>query len=500
MRKKSLFHNTTVASIEKLISLSINILLVPIVINKLGSIEYGKWVFFLSIANYFLLAQFGVSISFKRYISEDLAKKNYNAIKEFYTTAFFSLLFLSIFLILLTYLLNPVIFSYVNIGGTIQDNSASLLFLVSVSCLALINEIAVSIPQCYQRFDIASYITIFGRFVYLSIIILFFCKHPSINNLIIAILISNFLVLFLNVLYGYKLFPQLSFSLINFKIHQLKRMISFGIKIQISFVATYFANNYDKLLIGKYMGASSITVYDIGSKIITFLREIPYVFFLIIMPFSSELFASNDTQKIKKIAIDFTKTFLIFSSVIFSFVYYSGEAILKFWIGNTINPLSVYVLHVLLIGAVLHLSTGIITSILKSAGRMQPEIIGNSVILIINLIFSTFLIMAFGIKGVVWGTSFGFIIGSIVIFYYATKILQIPFGFFMYSILKIPLINAIAILIINILIQKLVFNYFNFSDNQLIFVKIGIGITTAVFSMLLLIKLKLLPVSIFKRN
>jgi O-antigen/teichoic acid export membrane protein len=453
----------------------------------------------LSITNYFLLAQFGVSVSFKKYISEDLAYKKYESIKEFYCTAFYTLLAISVILIAASVLFGPFIFGFFNIGDTIQNNARSLVFLVIASCVALLNEIAVSIPQCYQRFDIASYISIAAKIIYLSIIYTLFSSNPTINTMIFAIFISNSTLLLLNILFGYKLFPSLTFSFRHIKKFQLIRMINFGMKIQVAFFANYIANNLDKLLIGKFLGPASIAIYDIGTKIITFLREIPYVFFLIIMPYSSELIASNDLSKIRNIATGFSKYFLIFSSIIFSLIIITGESILTFWIGKNLNPDSVYILHVLLIGATVHLSTGILTSILKSAGKMRPEIIGNAAIMIINCILSVTFIHFWGIKGVVWGTSIGFIIGSIVLFYYGTKALGISFPGFMFEIFFIPAINAVLIIGISLIFKNMSFGLDITETGKLAF-RFLTGCTLALADALILIKLNFLPAFEFQKK
>jgi O-antigen/teichoic acid export membrane protein len=276
-------------------------------------------------------------------------------------------------------------------------------------------------------------------------------------------------------------------------------MFHFGVKIQIAFIANYFANNLDKILIGKFLGPAYITVYDIGTKIITFLREIPFVFFLIIMPYSSELFAVKDIDKIKQISLEFTRYFLVFASVVFSFVYFTGESVLRFWIGNTINPQSVYVLHVLLIGSIIHLSTGIMTTILKSAGKIRPEIIGNTVILIVNCILSVTLITFFGLKGVVWGTSLGFITGSIVLFYLSTKALDIPFSYFIVEIFKVPLLNALIMFFVNSSVSQITFRFLICSDFRL-FINISIGLISMFLNVLILYKLRYLPILLKKKH
>jgi O-antigen/teichoic acid export membrane protein len=425
-------------------------------------------------------------------MSEDLAHQRFESVKEFYTTAFYTLIAVSAILLIGSGLLGPYIFGFFNIGDTIQNNTKSLIFLVLASCIALINEIAVSIPQCYQRFDIASYITIFGKIVYVTIIYTYFSVYPTINTMILAILISNGIVLLLNIFYGYKLFPNMNFSFKYIKQFQLMRMIKFGMKIQVAFFANYIANNLDKILIGKNLGSASIAIYDIGTKIITFLREIPYVFFLIIMPYSSELLARNDVGMVKKMGTEFTKYFLIFSSILFSLIMITGESILKFWIGNNLNTVSVYVLHVLLVGATVHLSTGILTSILKSAGKMRPEIIGNATILIVNCILSVAFIKVWGLKGVVWGTSIGFIIGSVVLFFLGTKALNISFFEFMFEIFFVPIVNVIVIVGTSIILKR-VFDSIDLPGMGRFTVHFLIGSFLSAVDVLILIKMKLLP-------
>jgi Na+-driven multidrug efflux pump len=197
---------------------------------------------------------------------------------------------------------------------------------------------------------------------------------------------------------------------------------------------------------------------------------------------------------------EFTKYFLIFSSIIFSLIMITGESILKFWIGNNLNTVSVYILHVLLVGATVHLSTGILTSILKSSGKMRPEIIGNATILIVNCILSFALINVWGLKGVVWGTSIGFIIGSVVLFFLGTKALNIPFTEFMFEIFFVPTINVIVIVGTSIILKK-AFYSIDLPNMERFAVHFLIGSVLSVIDVLILIKMKLLPeIEILKKK
>ena len=493
VKTKSLLQNTTIASIEKVFGLLVNILLLPIIIKTLGVIGYGQWVFLFTVSNYFMLAQFGISVSFKKFISEDLVLKKNESVKEFVCTAFYTLLLITAVIVLLSIIISPFIFAFFKIGGDVHDNSFALNFLIFASSIGLINEIAVSIPQCYQRFDIASYIGISGKIIYLIIVLSLVFFHLTIPGLIFAVLISNISVFVLNLFFSYKLFPQLSLSPGFIKKNQFKRMFQFGVKLQVVFLATYIANNLDKLLIGKFLGPTYITIYDIGSKIISFFREIPYVFFLVIMPYSSELYMVNEIEKLKKICSNYTAHFVLICSVLFAFVFYNAESILKFWIGNNVNPLSVYILRVLLVGSIVHLSTGIMTTILKVTGNLRPELIGNLTIAIINFLLSIVLIFLYGIKGVVWGTTIGFVFGSIVIYFLSTKAYKMNFGKFLGQIFIIPIVNAVVFTSINFYLGNKLLIFCKHNEFQEILINFNIGFGILLLNLVILYKLKLLP-------
>jgi len=456
LKPKSLKINSLYGVIDKAFNLVSGFILLPFVLHKIGADLYGIWIIFISVTGYFTLAQFGVSASFKKYIAEDIELREFHIMRNFICTAFYFLCLVTAVLVLCAMLFSQPVFKFLlqKESELIPAASRWFVWFLFASILTIINEIFSSVPQGFQRFDITSLTSIISRFVYIIVVIISMLKGYLIEGLIASVFISNICNLILNLIICKHVFPMFSLSPVFISLTQFKRMFSFGLKVQVTLITSWVIYNIDKLIISKMYGSESVTIYEIGARLVLTFREFPYVLFLVLMPYFSNLNAKKDKAALLSTCIRSTRYLTILCSLFAVVVYPLAPNILHLWIGPDVNGLSVYILKVLLIGSTIQLVTGVSSSVLKGIGKPEIETIANVILASLNVVLSFTFVKLFGIKGAAVGTTLSMMIGGTLLMCLTARQLKVPVLAYLNQIFTVPVLFSVILIF---LVQSLCF-------------------------------------------
>ena len=440
LEKRSLTYNTVFATIDRGFAFISGFFLLPFIIVKIGIETYGIWVILISVSNYFMLAQFGASSSFRKFLAEFIALQRDEKITRFFCTSFYLLACISLLVIIAGFVTAPYIMCYLTKGSMAGTEAHLLTWFLVISCIGLTNEVFVALPQSHQRFDITSITSASGRIIYIISVIVFLFAGYGIKGLLLSMFLSNAATCIANIAVCFRTSRVISLSPRYIDMQSLKLMYNFGIKVQISYFAAWVAFNFDKLLIAKVLGLQYTAYYDIVSRLVVLLREFPYLFFGVLLPRFSELDAVKKTSELMKSYMTGTRFMFAVCFTGITVLFPTGKLILDLWLRGAVDPMSVYVFNVLLIGSMFQLTTGVPSTLLKSIGKPGKEAIANMILAIVNISLSSVLLYFFGFRGIVWGTSLGLIIGGLILFVLTNKTIGVSsFNFFGHAAL-LPLV------------------------------------------------------------
>jgi len=140
-------------------------------------------------------------------------------------------------------------------------------------------------------------------------------------------------------------------------------------------------------------------VYDIGSRLIMFLKDIPSFLYSVVIPRTSELHALDNKEGLQKLYASGTKYLSIICIGFIPLLFPVAANILAIWMRAEANPLSVYVFQVLLVSTMFYITTGLGTSIAAGMGKPGLNALSNSVMVIVNMFFSIALYFVFRAQG-----------------------------------------------------------------------------------------------------
>jgi O-antigen/teichoic acid export membrane protein len=223
-----------------------------------------------------------------------------------------------------------------------------------------------------------------------------------------------------------KLVPEVLLLRFSFDGSMLKRLLKFGSQLQVSRFAELVQQQFDKLLVSRYIGLTAVTMYDFGSRPLNRLRALPTTALLGLLPAVSALDAEGNEERIRAGLLRSTRYLLLFSVPLFAFVALFAHEVMHVWLGSGFSQ-AARTLQILAVGYFSSIVTAPLAVTSQGRGEPQYQMRTTLVQAIVNILLSTSLILTFGYYGAVAGTAIAAIVGSLLFLrVYGRRVMERP--------------------------------------------------------------------------
>ena len=196
-----------------------------------------------------------------------------------------------------------------------------------------------------------------------------------------------------------KEFPSFKLNL-NFDHSVFKRIIgftSYGILLRVSGLVL---NKLDVFFIGIWISASAVGVYSIPLLIYTTIGYFISAMFHFFFPMSSELFSTNQVQKLEEIFIKLSKFLTAMSTMLYIPIFVFSKIILKLWVGEEIsNETNTLLSFLMLAGFLGTIFASNLSGLLIGIGHIKEFTIYSIVKGCVNGLLFFLLMKKYGING-----------------------------------------------------------------------------------------------------
>lgn len=412
----------------KVISVGLGFVLVPVILKKLGSENYGIWAILLSLMQWVALMDVGIGNGLRNKLSQSLSVNNKIEAREYVSTAYYAM---AAFGILLVIILFPVFFivdwnRFFNSGSTSKPELmlTIMIFIYSMVAyfvLSLINQVINAV----QRNALTSIAPILANLVFIAFLMFNPAEKVGLMHTTIA---YSFCFLgsiacitwFFFREYRY-LVPTFSF----FKKSKIKAILDLGIKFFIIQIVCIIIFSTDNIIITQLFGPKAVSNYSIPFMIFT---NIGIILNMVMMPFYSsytEAYAKNNLQWIQSKVILLCKLMIPFiiglGVVVWLFPY-----IIHLWVGD---KLDIPKLLPLLMGlyTIVTVWNNIFAYVLNGIGKINLGMYLAIATGLINIPLSILLAKNFG-----WGLN-GIIVGNTISLSISSFIAPVQVYYFIFS-------------------------------------------------------------------
>ncbi len=390
-------------------SVIISFILVPLILNYLGSAKYGIWLTLSSIIAWFSYLDIGLGNGLRNKFSEALARNEKDLARKYVSTTYAGLLLIFGTLFIIFLFVNPLLHwdKILNTPGDLEIELRALVtFVVAFFFLRFILNLIGIIVTADQRPSINSSFGPMGNLLALIIILILLNKtEDSLLYLGIAMSASPVLILLLATIYffnkDYKDYRP-SIKHVNFK--YFRGLAGLGLQFFIIQLTVIVIMSTDNMIITQILGPAEVTPYQVAYK---YFHMVTIGFTIIITPFWSavtEAYVKNDIKWIRGILNKIIKVWGVMIGIVIIMLIVAN-LFYQVWVGDKVKvpfALSAFMGLSVILGT----WNNAYAYFINGTGKIRLQLIVSVIMAILNIPISVFFAkyMGMGNWGVILGT------------------------------------------------------------------------------------------------
>lgn len=404
-------------------------------IRILGQSEYGLYQTIVSTISMLSILNLGFNSSYVRYYAK--YKQNNDRASIYRLNGLFLLIFTVIGLIALicgAYLTTHLRLVFDNgLTPAEYDLARKLMVLLTINLsLSFPMSVFGTIISANERFVFLKLLgmlrTVVGPLVNIPLLLMGF---RSVGLVVSSLAFS----LVTDVIYIYYVIAKLDnkFYFTKFEKGLFRSLFTYTFFIAINMVVDQINNSIDKVLLGRFIGTTSVAVYSVGMSLYSYYMTISTSVSGVFTPRIHAIYnATADAQQrdrnISDLFIRVGRIQFLILMLFASGLVIFGKQFIRFWVGDGYDE-SYYVLLLIMIPASVPLIQNLGIEIQRAANKHQFRSIIYLGMAICNLILTIYLCQIYGAVGAAFGTGISLILANGIImniYYYKALNLDIP--------------------------------------------------------------------------
>lgn len=356
MGKKQLVINLVANIVSFSSSLLISFFLTPYLISIIGKEAYGFYPMSNNFVGYMTIITLALNSMASRFITIEIAKKNYQKAKEYFSSVFYSnvllAFILSIPMLVIIYKINTIL----NIPVYLVKQVKLLFALVFISMIVSIFTSVFGIATfAKNRIDLKSGLEIVQGIIKIGLyILLFFIFTPSLIFIGIVAVIQSLTNLLMQIFLTNKLLPDFKINFSYFNLRAVKELLFSGIWNSLNSLGSQLLLGVTLLLTNIFIGASDAGELAIVQTMPHFISSIISMLFSVFMPRITLIYAENSRDGLVNEVVFSQKVIGVMSTLPILVIMIFGTDFFSLWVPNQ-NVSKLQVLSVLtLIPLVVH--------------------------------------------------------------------------------------------------------------------------------------------------
>ncbi|WP_338778801.1 oligosaccharide flippase family protein [Metabacillus sp. FJAT-52054] len=456
----------------------LSLVILPYIINTLGSVEYGLFTLINSIIAYIYLIDMGLGSAIVRYNSKYLAKNDFEGLKSLngmFLIIYGCMSLIGLLIGLTIYYNLDFIF---NRGLTkLEIEMTKGMFLI-----ALINivtsfplSIFTGIITAHERFVFLKVLTAIRTILNPILMLTVLTSGYDAIGIIIASTIFNIILGLINVFYSFSVL-KIKFVFKKIEVQLFKEIVKYSFYVFLGVLAYNIFWSTDLFVIGIYVSASSIAIYSVGSQLNGYFTNFSKIISSMFLPRLTKLNAINKNDRetmellIKVSRIQFFISFFMLIGFILV-----GKQFILIWT-NEEYYLAYYIALIIMVSQVFSIIQALFAPMLEALNKHKIKSLIYLAVAFINLILTLILVQIWGIIGSAIGTAIGMFINAIANNIYYTISLKLDMKYYWLQVLKLLFPSIVAWLLGYSLTKIIIINSY-----------LSLGIFISIFSFLYLL-------------
>ena len=211
----------------------VGLVLVPFTISHIGIDRFGIWSLLSILVGYFALLDFGIGVSYTRFIAEAYTQNDHDEVNRIANSGFVFYFLISLPIIAIAYFGRQWFFHILNIDESLYPDLVPAYYgTLILFMLTTVLSGFTSILQGVQKIDTVNKIAIIVSIPNFIGTILFLRAGYKLEGLMWTSVMSSVCGLGMSLYFAKRFFPPLRFKPTLFSTSTVRRLLGFGLKIQ----------------------------------------------------------------------------------------------------------------------------------------------------------------------------------------------------------------------------------------------------------------------------
>lgn len=395
----------------------VNVLIsVPLALAYLGTERYGLWMTVTSFIALLNFADLGLGNGLINAISEANGKDDREAARRYVSTAFFSLIVMTLSLLGVFLIIYPHVqwdrFFSVSSQAAVEEVGPAFMAVMICLALSLPAGIVTKTQLGYQEGFFADIWTAAGNLLSLAAVLLAIHFRARLAFLVLALVGVPLVATIAN---GYYLFgisrtwlcPHIKY----FDREACRKIFRLGglfFALQLAITVGFSSDN---IVAARVLGPSAVTQYAVPMKLFSAIPVLLGMFLNPLWPAYGEAIARKDFFWVRSAFKRSILLVLLFAAIPAAGLVLLGPMILNYWVGPVIKPTFELLLGMALWTVVSTMGSAV-GMLLNGANVIRFQVILASVMAVAALVSKTILASFIGVPGIIWGTLLAYLLCS----------------------------------------------------------------------------------------
>lgn len=435
---RSSFSNVSILGVK----FCVTFVMTPIYVRALGNHDYGIWEIGVSILGYMGLLQFGIPPAIVRYVANYTALGDKDNLDRLYSTAI-SLLGCIGLVCALALATFAVLAPGVLTEGAAEDSlryTYYLLIMASQVVVVFLGMLFQSFHEGCQRYHLTNAITAFNSVT--GAVVLYLLLTNGFG--LIALAAGNTIGMGLKFLTFQQLlrterYGGFRFRLRNVSRESLRHLLSFGAKSFVLGISGRVAGSTAPIIIGAFINPATVPFYTIPAGLVRRVSNTVHAITLGFMPYFSELFARNESERTLRTFFDASRFIVGFVLGSYLGILFLGLPFISRWIGPSYAEKGEIVFYAIALYFLWPLLNPLHGRVLTSMARHDQLAKVRVWDALLNLALSLTMVQFWGIEGVALSAVFSKSIFEPIVLLVVCRNLEFPVWRYLREVL-LPLV------------------------------------------------------------
>lgn len=375
----------------------------PLFLDKLGVENYGLWMLANSIILSIGVLNIGLGDATIKYVSKYNITKNVDRIRSIIQVNFTVYSLLAVLTFVVGLFISFIIFRF-SLFDISEELRKTIIFIIPIGSFTLgikfIEQILLAVFKGFERYDKASKLFMFSKFLVIIINIIVVLTGKSLIWVFFATMIFSLIFLLIEMYFLKLFFRDVSFYP-RIEKGVFREVFEFGIWAWIQSVVTIISSQMDKFIVAQYVGLKVLAFYSLGTMIFNQLHAV-------FSAAASWLFPKISAKTEKKestISLFNQARFVLItvSMTLLLLLLLSGKIIFPLWLGEETYKQSRFFLNGFIAYEGLVVLSIVPYYFMLGSGAIKYNTLGEVGFKIFNIICMILLFYSVGINGILYG-------------------------------------------------------------------------------------------------